>query len=180
MPMEKITRNATCILGLFAFALSAQTIMIHSAASRRQCLERLMSLDVRMAEASFPADKAVPVVNVKIKIMSQVFQLLISASGFSCCTHLQCTVTVGFQSLGLGVVPHPTAEPSNPWNPRTLEPWNSNCEGLELWNSRTLGALECWNSGMLEPWNSGTLTLEPWNLATLELWNRGILEPWKP
>eukprot|EP00913_Durusdinium_trenchii_P009686 g9102.t1 len=34
-----------------------QTIMIHSAASRNECLHRLFSLDVRMAEASYPADK---------------------------------------------------------------------------------------------------------------------------
>lgn len=34
-----------------------QAIMIHSAASRAKCLERLFNLDVREAEASFPADK---------------------------------------------------------------------------------------------------------------------------
>ena len=31
--------------------------MVHSAASRERCLQRLFKLDVRDAEASFPADK---------------------------------------------------------------------------------------------------------------------------
>ncbi|CAE7872730.1 SYT4 [Symbiodinium necroappetens] len=34
-----------------------QALKIHSSASRDQCLDRLVSLDVRKAEASFPADK---------------------------------------------------------------------------------------------------------------------------
>ena len=62
-------------------------------------------------------------------------------------------MTVGFQSLGLGGVPPPTAEPKirnrlEPWNPGTLE-----------------------SPGTLEPWNLGTL--KPWNPET---WNRGILK----
>ncbi|CAE7829438.1 unnamed protein product, partial [Symbiodinium necroappetens] len=34
-----------------------QAIKIHSAASRKRCLDQLLHLDVRTAEASFPADK---------------------------------------------------------------------------------------------------------------------------
>ena len=59
-------------------------------------------------------------------------------------------------SIGLGVVPRPTAEPKirnlnpgilEPWNPGTLEPWILG--SLELWNPKTLESLEPWNFGAL-------------------------------
>ena len=57
------------------------------------------------------------------------------------------SMTVGFQSPGLGVVPPPTAEPKignrnigtlEPWNPETLEPWNPGT--LESWNPQNVNA----------------------------------------
>ena len=78
-------------------------------------------------------------------------------------------MTVGFQSLSLGVVPR-TAEPKiRNLNAGTLEPCNPG----------TLATLERSNLGTLEPWNLETLEacLNP---ETLKLGNPGTLEPWNP